>query len=234
MRSNSSLNNRNVALARWRNVRRKQQEHIDSISSQPEYFLMKARLHAFLVGDGCVCVNREKNGSMHHSFSFYPDHESLISLFVEATEYLYCKRPTVRQAINHYRLKVCSQFACEDLLQIGKYGSLDWHVPLELLNTRELKREWLRAFFDCEAYVNQKYLRIESVNKSGIQEVCALLAAFGVHTNFYTYIRKNTNWNVNYILCTGKKESRRRFLKEIGFNHPIKQEKLIASVAEPG
>jgi intein/homing endonuclease len=181
-----------------------------------------------------VSVSTDHRGKIHHSFAFYPDHYSLLPPFLEAVKYLYLESPRIEDLHTYYRIKVCSQAACLDLLKVGQYGSLTWVVPFELLTTLELKREWLRAFFDCEAYVGKAHIRVQSVNRQGLHNIGALLGEFGIECKFYTYTRKQVTWNVNYILNISKIDSRRRFLKEIGFNHANKQEKLIASVAESG
>lgn len=86
--------------------------------------------------------------------------------------------------------------------------------------------EWLRAYFDCEGYVGKNVIHIQSVNKKGIEKIHELLKEFNIESKIYKYQRKNKNWNTNYLLYILKKESRLNYLKEIGFNHLIKFQKL--------
>ena len=95
-----------------------------------------------------------------------------------------------------------------------------------MLKTKTLKREWLRAFFDCEAYVGKRVIQLQSVNNRGINQIKDLLNEFKIESKIYGYERKHEKWNKNYILCVMKKASRERFLKEIGFTHARKLEKL--------
>jgi hypothetical protein len=229
----AALVNRKIALVRWKNLRDTISAHLTQISGQEKYVIFRARLHAYIVADGSISMYNEKKRptATHHQIRFYPDHHSLIPLFIEAVEYLYLKTPKFTELHNFYVVRFSSQVACRDLLKIGKSKSLEWNVPRTLLCTKLAKCEWLRAFFDCEGYVNKRYIRIESVNESGIFQIQQLLKELGINSNTYRYVRKNKNWNVNYILCIARREDRQRYLNEIGFNHVLKQQKLQDSLA---
>jgi hypothetical protein len=233
--SNTSEHQRTRALTRWKNVRNRIFQHLATIAIEDKSIIFKARLHACLVADGSVTLSREKKRptSCHHDIRFYPDHESLIEPFREAFAYLYLQMPSVTKLHNFYAVRASSQAACEDLMQLGAFKALQWSIPDTILSTVEAKREWLRAFFDCEGYVSPKSVRIESVNEAGIYRIQELLRDFHIESRTYRYVRKNPKWNVNFILCIGRKQDRQTFLKEIGFNHALKQEKLqnlLASV----
>ena len=182
---------------------------------------------AYLAADGSVTVNRKRNkGRGHSDIRFYPDDAALVSAFIEAFLYLYRRKPTVRRAVNHYRVYVSSQVACAHLLQFGTFGSREWRLPFTALTSTERKREWLRAFFDCEGYVGKRCIRAESVNERGLDDVQCLLKEFRIPCRRYVYNRENASWGVNYILNIGTLEGRRTFLKEIGFAHSLKAGKL--------
>ena len=89
----------------------------------------------------------------------------------------------------------------------------------------------MRAFFDAEAYVNDKRICVQCVNKKGILQIHELLKQFNIESSLYTYRRENPNWNVNYHLVIQKKHARNIFLKTLGFNHKEKMRKLNANVA---
>ena len=131
---------------------------------------------------------------------------------------------------NHYHIHVSCKTACEDLLKMTEFSSLTWRLPNEL-KTDQSKKEWLRALFDCEAYVSPKLIQMQLVNKIAIHQVKNLLYSFGINSRLYEYTRKNKNWNTNYILNIGKREDRLKYLKQIGFNHTLKLNKLKDSVS---
>ncbi len=224
-KNNFSIRNRKAAISRWNKIKQRISANLASMNKR-QYVKYKSRLMGFLSGDGGVYVRKEKNGRLHHDIVFFPDHKSMVPLFVEAFKLLYLKKPKTKIMKNFYQVRVQSKNACDDLLKDGKFKTLEWNVPREFLFNKESKAEWLRAFFDCEGYVSKKRLQIQSVNKEGIYQIKTLLEDFRIESKIYTYKRKNRNWNINYILNINKKDSRQRFLKEIGFNHKIKLMKL--------
>ena len=115
------------------------------------------------------------------------------------------------------------------------FSALHWTIPFRVLSSPKSKKEFLKSYFDCEGYVNKKVIRAESVNEKGLLGIKKLLLdSFGIESKFYSYERKQKNWNKNYILVIAKKSERIKFLKTIGFDHSRKKKLLIASVAELG
>lgn len=192
------------------------------------HLLLKARLCGFLAGDGTVKIrveNKRKNAT-HYEIYFYPDHPSLIKAYLEAFTELYGKKPLVKNEGNYYRVRTQCKVTCLDLLKVCKFGVHSWTVPFNFLTNDKLKKEWLRAFFDCESYVGKKVVQLQSVNKKGLNQINNILKEFGIESKIYKYKRKNKNWNINYILCIMKEDARRAYLDKIGFNHDIKLTKL--------
>ncbi len=190
---------------------------------------LKARVHGYLCGDGSVSIRKEKrrSGDVHHAdIRFYPDHESLIRTFTEAFCRIYVKKPAVRDMGKFYFLTLTSMTAAKDLLADGSMTSLGWRVPEWVVSNERNSKEWIRAFFDCEAYVGKADLRVQSVNQPGLRQVAGMLRNFGIASREYSYQRKNKNWNTNYHLVIAKREDRKAFLNLIGFNHAVKLEKL--------
>ena len=222
------------ARIRWDKHQKKIKDHLKSID-RPEYSILKARLCGFLAGDGTVACRREnkKQNIIHYTVNFYPDHISMVKSFLEAFEKLYQKRPAIKKEKNYYRIRTKCKFACLDLLNNSKFGIYTWEVPFNFLNNHQLKKEWLRAFFDCEGYVGKKQIQVQSVNKKGLHQVKNVLGDFGIESKIYKYKRKNKNWSTNYILNIGKKNMREMFLNKIGFNHKIKLIKLKQQFYKP-
>jgi len=229
MHYNTSEKGHKAITVRWHKEDIRIKSNLSKLD-KTERELLTARLCGYISGDGSLSVRKERNGREHHDIRFYPDHESLISIFVNDFDKLYSKIPAVRKMKNHYHIHVSCKTACEDLLKLTKFGSLTWRLPNEL-KTDQSKIGWLRALFDCEAHVSPKVIQMQSVNRIAINQVKDLLRSFGINSRLYEYTRKNKNWNKNYILHIGKRDDRLRYLKQIGFNHTVKLNKLKDSVS---
>lgn len=201
---------------------------------------LKARIFGYLAGDGYVSILKGGNGYNYYEINFYPDDYSTLVMFVEAFRVVYRKEPAIYRYKNKriYYVRCRDKKICKELLSIARFKSLEWNIPFKLLKNVKSKKEWLRAFFDCEAHVARKQIQLQSVNFSGLKQVQKLLQHFSIESKIYKYERKNKKWNTNYILCIMKRESRKNYLKKIGFNHSKKKEKLEsilkAGMAESG
>jgi len=218
-------------LARWRKVHAKFALHALTVRKEPPEVL-RARICGYLAGDGSISKRFDKvQRKMHHDIVFYPDNESVAKNFICSFEALYGKRPKMLNLGNYFKVRTELKPACVDLLKEGSFRSLEWSIPKFVLKNKELMKEWLRAFFDCESYVGPRIIQVQSVNKEGLIHIQKVLKTFGVESRIYEYKRKNPNWNINYLLSIMKLDSRLKYLKTIGFNHPIKQQKLEGYVA---
>lgn len=156
---------------------------------------------------------------------FYPDNLVLAQLFNDVLKGVYGREAAIKSMGNYYALSLTSKQAVTDLLSIASFTSKGWTFP-ETIVTKDAKIEWLRAYFDCDGYVGKKYIQLQSVNENGIKVIQKLLEDFGIESKIYDYTRKNKSWNINYLLNINKREMRIKFLREIGFNHPLKRKKL--------
>lgn len=225
------------ATTRWIKEEKRYKLHFDKISQTLKYKILKARLLGFLAGDGGVYIRKDKGNKVRSDVEFHPDNIDMVKSYIKAFEYLYLKRPSVKKFENRYIVRASCKSACIDLLKTTSLGTENWKIPLDFLISKKLKIEWLRAFFDCEAYVGKGKICLQVINKKGIHDVKKLLEEFGIESRIYKYERKNLNWKTNYLLFINKKESRKIFLNKIGFNHSLKLgklEKQFASVPESG
>lgn len=221
--------NKKIALNRWNKILSERLKKFNDNSVKYRY--LKARIIGYLVGDGCVSIHLEPDNTIHHSVDFYPDDDGMLNAFMDAFFKVYERKPKIRCLGKYYSVRISSKPIVLDLLKIGSFKSLEWQIP-EFCFVEE-KKEFLRAFYDCEGYVGKNIVAVQSVNKTGLENIGLLLREFDIGAKFYSYKRKNINWNVNYLLHITDKNSIRRFLKYIGFNHSRKQKKLefIAGVA---
>jgi len=215
-------NNKLIAISRWKKVHENEERFIKSNSIHNNY--LKMRLLGYLAGDGYVSVREDKTGP-HYGIKFFPDHESLIKPFIEASQKAYNKTPIVKKLKNHYMLSVYSKSMVLDILKEGDLRSLAWRLPKKF-NNKEGKKEWLRAFFDSEASVVKNKITMGAVNEAGMLQVQKLLKEFNIESRLYKYAQKNKKWNDVFFLQILRKESVRNYFNEIGFNHSLKTEKL--------
>ena len=227
---NISEHNRKVALSRWSKVHERERNlHNKNFETFPHL----ARLCGFLAGDGSMMVRIDNNGSKHYVLRFFPDHESLVEPFVESLFKVYNKKPIIKKNYKHNGLICYSKTIVEDLLKLAKFGILEWRIPFNILVNKKSKIEWLRAFFDSEGHVGRNHIKIQTVNKKGMDDLEKLLLEFGIKSKRYTYHPKNKNWNDVYILLITAKQGRVKFLNTIGFNHKLKLTKLQEMLESP-
>jgi len=216
-----------VNLRRRVAIKRRERKYLNDIDriiiNSRKYPHLKARLIGYFMGDGSVTKRSEKNGKIHCTCNFFPDDVSMRNSFLESFLKIYEFSPKVEPLHNHERIRFDSKAIVDDLLSYGSFRSLEWQLPS--FKTQKETTEWLKAFFDCEAYVSPRGIVLQSVNKNGLLQIATALANFSIETRFYQYVRKNKNWNINYILTINKKEHVRRFYKQIGFNHNKKQKR---------
>jgi intein/homing endonuclease len=223
--------NRKVALSRWKNIESRISSGMKAKEKKGKYRLLKSKILGFLAGDGHVCIRKEKT-SLHHEIEFYPDNQVLAKHFAYAYHELYEQTPVTKNHGRYFVVRIASKAACKDLLNTANFGILKWRVPGQYLSSHKQESEWVRAFYDCEAHVDKTRIVLQSVNKEGILEVQRLLKKFDVESRVYEYKRRNKNWNMNYLLFIQKRKSREAFLNNIGFNHPVKLEKLRLSLVD--
>ncbi|MFH0868183.1 MAG: LAGLIDADG family homing endonuclease [Candidatus Woesearchaeota archaeon] len=186
----------------------------------------KSRIIAHLIGDGCAFVSRH-DYNMKYEVS---DRELLNSFEKDMVEVYGLKltkgsKPSGKtgKLIPFVRLR--SKLVYEDLLKYSSYFSKDWKINRKLLNSsREIKREFLKAFFDDEGSVykqgNKGITKLYSINLKGLKQIQKMLLEFGITGKIYSgYGLKR---NVYAFLIDDLK----LFHKEIGFNLKRKQEKL--------
>lgn len=224
--ANVSELQRQRVLKRWR--KNDENDLAKSISNVKERRRLQVQLIAYLQGDGSVFMRKVKDNT-RYDICFYPDNLKVAYRFVELYQKLYGRSLKIMPLPNYFVIRTTQRIAYEELSKLAKFHSLEWEVPIPLLDDMGKKKLWIRAFFDCEAHVSNASIVVQSVNKHGLKQIQSLLSEFGIKSNFYTYHRKQKTWNTNYLLCICQRESRETFLKQIGFNHSLKQEKLKIS-----
>lgn len=225
---NNKIKIRNIlaARSRWNKVHIKEEQYIKNHHN----IHLKARIFGYIAGDGNISIRVSQGGKEHHDIRFFPDHESLIKVFCEAFKKVYNREPIIKTDKKFYRLRVYSKPIVLDMLKYAKFGLHKWTVP-SFLKDKKSKIEWIRAFFDAEAYVGPTHIKVHSVNQTGLSQIKNMLwEDFEIKSKIYSYIPKNINHSTQYLLLIMSKEMRKKYLKEIGFFHKLKKDKLLNSL----
>ncbi len=201
-----------------------------------------ASIHAHVCGDGYVYISKEKRSAK--SLISHPRKNLNNSVWVIA----YCN--TCKPLIDEFNSDIIKSFnrhgtyiekkfelrvrgakhIMEKLDLIGK-GSYTWFIPDFIINSsNEIRLNWLKAFFDDEAYfkLKKKAIIVETVNGIGMKQISDMLTGFGIQNSFYFIKSKNT-WRVaiyrNNVVT---------YKHLISPSHPKKKENLEKIVGRVG
>lgn len=149
-----------------------------------------ARIHAHICGDGYLTFYREKDG--YGPWSIYRKNQYY------RTRYLSCYTNMNQRLLQEFREDMLSVFGVKGkkvyrhtirvaskriwtiLRNLGAGASREWYIPNAIFSSsRKVKLNWIRAFFDDEAYFGKgKRIRVKVVNKKGLKQIQGLLNEF--------------------------------------------------------
>lgn len=170
-----------------------------------------ARIHAHICGDGNLFSYREKdcygylgcykinNYRYRFGLGYTNLNPLLIKEFIEDIKAAFGLKPYYR---NCY-VRVKSKEAWRLLKRMGAGKSHDWFISSKItIANKEIKKNWVRAFFDDEACFNANgRIRVRSVNRKGIAQVRSMLKEFlpchitpknGLYKDGSVYLNINT------------------------------------------
>lgn len=194
--------------------------------------LALVRVLGYLSGDGRVEARREKGKrSIHYEVRFFPDNRHIATVFCEDFQERFKLRPRVYNTLlteGCYTVRFRGKDVCQFLLSIGAFNHKSWRLPDFESNEEHI--QWIKAFLDCEGYVNLKFksIQIKSVNRMGLQQVYSKLTELGISSKLYgPLLQKNPKWTPYYMLEIRGKSALQTYRDRIGFNHPSKHERLM-------
>lgn len=188
----------------------------------------KISINAYLCGDGWIKVRKEKENIVHYEIKIYLDNLALskkvVSMFVKE----YNITPKIRILKNYYNIEIKSKPVCMDLLNIGSYDSLNWRIPRDIKSV--LIKNWIRCFFDCEAYVSfyEKNIQVKSVNRNGLISIMDELSKLNIISKVYGPYKQKMAHHSDYsvLVLPLKNGNLKKYESLISFNHPVKKYKL--------
>ncbi len=192
-----------------------------------------ARIHAHISGDGDLYtyLHKRSPSSVRTSRSTRPfrvfiieytnNEAKLITEFENDIKTLFGNQIYIYKGRN--RCQVSRRPLYLLLRELGAGKSREWSVPKIIYNSFSLSKEWLRAFFDDEATVENskdrhKRIRVKSVNEDGLEQVRKMISKLGINANI-----TGPNCDKTWYLTVKDFE---KYNNLIGFNHTIKSNKL--------
>lgn len=143
----------------------------------------------------------------------------LIEEFVRDVRHAYGVRCRVLARGKNIEARLRSKRVFMRLRELGAGTSREWAIGEEIMGADEdVRKEWLRAFFDDEARVapDEGRIRIKSVNPRGLGLVKRLLASLGIRSRI-TGPNSDGTW---YLTVT--RDDAIRYVRRVGFLHPMK------------
>jgi hypothetical protein len=145
-----------------------------------------ARVHAHLCGDGTVCIwkTKEKGRKNTAVTGYYNKNQKLLDKFRKDFSKIFGvkMKMTKNKSVSVRSIRIYKEL----IKRFGKFGSWEWRIPeIVKKSSAEIKIEWLKAFFEDEAYHEKEYnrLKTKSVNLRGLKDVKELLDFLGVFSS---------------------------------------------------
>ena len=163
--------------------------NFENLKVTPEF----ARLHAHICADGYLqkstCRRPKKDLLKHPRKNVFRDvyairyvnmEVKLVEQFIKDVMKVFCRKVT---KLRRHEYEVAGKWIYDIFKNSGALKSNNWFVPPAIMSSDDaVKKEWLKAFFDDEAYVTQKYKRIvlNIINENGLNQIQDLLEGFGI------------------------------------------------------
>ncbi len=180
-----------------------------------------SKIHADLCGDGCVSKSKDGNKHKYYRIDFRNTNLNLLKDFQDRFYNYFEIKP---KNYNNERTTVHSKkFYYLLTNEFGSFYSRKWKMPNLSKNN---SRYWLRAFYDCEGWVELKKAKsrtigLECINEKGIKSIQKSLLKFEIDSSL-KYKKERGIWRLRICGLNDIK----KFSKYIGFLHPNKSRKL--------
>lgn len=195
-----------------------------------------ARIHAHICGDGSLFKYKEKDCygylgcykldryRIRYGLYYTNFNELLIKEFMEDIKLTFGLKPLYW----NNNVKVKSIDVWNLLRELGAGKSRDWFISQKIMRaSREIKKNWIRAFFDDEACFNAGgRIRVRSVNKKGLIQLMKMVREFvpchitpnkGYYPDSSIYLNINKNDAEKYFSKIGSlryKNNRKNLINE--------------------
>lgn len=145
-----------------------------------------ARVHARLCGDGYVYFSKtkEKDRNFTAVIGYCNNNQRLLDKFREDFNKLFGVKMKMRfkREVSIRSIRLYQELK----MKFGEFGSKEWRIHDTIKESqKEIKIEWLKAFFEDEAYNEKKYnrLKLKSMNFNGLKDIKELLFSIGIESS---------------------------------------------------
>lgn len=190
-----------------------------------------AKILGWLSGDGHVEERTEKrSGITHRELRFFPDDLEIANAFSSNFRNRFGVTPRIQNtqsSLGCYTVRIAHASTVTFLLSLATFGHFGWRLPR--FESEQQSVQWIKCFFDCEAYVNTLFraVQVKLVNRQGLGQIDQKLNQLGVVARFYgPYRQSDPRWSPYYLLQIKGRVAVRSYSEVIGFNHPLKLAKL--------
>jgi len=124
---------------------------------------------------------------------------------------------------NTFVTQINAELLCQDLLSYGNFGTENWNVPTEIIDSDNEKMigAFLKGFYDSEGSVSRCTITSSSINGKGLEQVKNLLKTLGIESTL-----KPQQKGRYYVLYIFRKERFERFKERVGFTIKRKLDKI--------
>tara|TARA_Y100000310_G_scaffold241784_1_gene245852 strand:- start:16270 stop:17121 length:852 start_codon:yes stop_codon:yes gene_type:complete len=183
-----------------------------------------AAVHGYLCADGYVTRNPKNQRHKYYHIGLRNTNEVLLKDFQTKFKLIFGLKSIIT---NEGRCKIQNKDVYYILTKNYSYYSYEWKLPQ--LSKENLKF-WLRAFFDCEGWVeNQpaksRLIGVDCCNKTGLLSIQVALKKFKIDSKIH---KKKDRMIWRLTICD--LSNLKRFHKNIGFLHPNKNKKLLEAI----
>ena len=182
-------------------------------------------VHAYLCADGYVIRNPETQKTKYYRMGLRNTNFILLHDFQQRFFRYFGVRHHLRKG---QRCEIGSKQIYFILTENFSYYSYEWKMPVL---PKRLLGIWLRAYFDCEGWVEcqktkSRLIRAECVNEKAIRQVQKALLRLGISSTLKLRVREKI---IIWRLTICDLNNFKKFQRSIGFIHPRKK-KLLEDV----
>jgi len=180
-----------------------------------------ARIHAHLCGDGNLYCCKEKdcygpwakyrrNPYRKRYYLVYNNNNQ--DLLDEFARDIFSTFGIKCNTCEENKVRISSKKAYDLLKRLGAGGSFAWKIAGEIrAGSKEVIKNWIRAFFDDEAYFNDRgAIRVKCVNKKGLTQLMKMVNNF---VPCHLMPKKGFYWGKTVCLNINKSDAPKYFSK---------------------
>ena len=183
-----------------------------------------AAVHAYLCADGYVVKNKPPQKQKFYRLALRNTQIELLEDFNSSFFSVFKKSPLLSKGLDRSVVN-SKELYYYFTKKFGSFYSSEWRMPSYPMSESALAC-WLRAFFDCEAWLElqtrkNRAIHLQCINLQGLKQVKKSLRRLKITSK----IKKVNKRNI-YCLSVFGRGNLIKFQEKINFLHPRKKQKL--------